>query len=82
MSFAFMELPQFLLADNTDQPESVFIIHTEFPRFIWNIVDDEVEWLDNLQGNEDDLVQEIAHLLERAESFYDREMQRHEAGLD
>ena len=77
MSFAVMELPQFLLADNTDYPESVFIIHTDFPRFIYNIVEDEVEWLDNLQGEEDDLVQEIAHLLERAEAFYDREVKRH-----
>jgi hypothetical protein len=75
-----MELPQFLLADNTDFPDSVFIIHNDFPRFIWNIVEDEVEWLDDLKGEEDDLVQEIAHLLERAENFYDREMKRLEEG--
>lgn len=80
MSFVAMELPQFLLADNTDYPDYVYIVHTDFPRFIWNIVEDEVEWLDDLKGEEDDLVQEIAHLLERAETFYDREMQRHEEG--
>ena len=74
-----MELPQFLLADNTDQPESVFIVHTEFPRFVWNIVIDELEWMDDLSGNEEDLVEEIAQLLTLAESFYEREMKRSEA---
>ena len=76
-----MDLPQFLLADNTDHPESVFIVHTEFPRFVYNIVEDEVEWFDELQGNEEELVQEVAQLLEEAEQFYDREVKRHEADL-
>lgn len=29
-----MELPKFLLGDNTDFPDAIFVIHTEFPRFI------------------------------------------------
>ncbi len=77
-----MELPQFLLADNTDHPELIFIVHTEFPRFIWNMVDDNIEWLDDLNGSEEELVQEMAELLQQAESFYDREMQRLESDLD
>ena len=32
-----MELPKFLLADNTDYPTAIFIVHTEFPRFVLNL---------------------------------------------
>ena len=81
MSFAAMELPQFLLADNSDYPDAAFIVHTEFPRFILNIAHDEVEWLDDLKGEEEDLVQEIAELLDMAADFYDREMQRIEEDI-
>ncbi len=76
-----MELPHFLLADNTDVPDEMFIVHTEFPRFIWNVNHDEVEWMDELEGEEEDLVDEIANLLDAAEAFYEREMKRHEAEL-
>lgn len=76
-----MELPHFLLADNTDLPDEMFIVHTEYPRFIWNINHDTVEWLDELEGEEEELVTEIANLLDSAEAFYEREMKRHEAEL-
>ena len=29
-----MELPKFLLGDNTDYPTAIFVVHTEYPRFI------------------------------------------------
>lgn len=74
-----MELPNFLLADNTDRPESLFIIHTQYPRFIWDIQGDDVEWMDELEGEEEELINEIANLMETAEAFYEREMQRLEA---
>lgn len=74
-----MELPNFLLADNTDHPESLFIVHTQYPRFVWDIQGDDVEWMDELEGEEEDLVNEIAALMETAEAFYEREMQRLEA---
>lgn len=76
-----MELPRFLLADNTDAPEEIFIIHTQFPRFVWNVNHDLIEWFDDLDGEEDDLVNEVGQLMETAEAFYEREMQRHEAEL-
>ena len=39
-----MTLPKFLLADNSKFPEDIFVLHTEFPRFLINLKDDEVEW--------------------------------------
>ena len=77
-----MQIPQFLLADNTDLPDEIFIIHAEYPRFIWSVNQDEVEWLDDIKGEEDQLVNEITGLLESAEAFYEREMQRLEADLN
>jgi len=72
-----MTLPKFLLGDNTDHPDDIFIVHTEYPQFIINLVNDEVEWLDDLQGDEEELAIEIAQLIEEASLYYDREMERY-----
>lgn len=74
-----MELPKFVLADNTDFPDDIFIIHLDYPRFIINLKDDEVEFLeepDDLDENE--LEPEMESLIEEANKFYDREMERYE----
>lgn len=76
-----MELPKFLVADNTDCPEDIFIVHTQFPRFVWSVNQDQVEWMDELQGEDEELITEIANLLDSAEAFYEREMKRHEEEL-
>jgi hypothetical protein len=72
-----MTLPKFLLGDNTDCPDDIFVIHTDYPRFIINLVNDEVEWFDDLEGEETELANEVADLIEQAGSFYDREMERY-----
>jgi hypothetical protein len=76
-----MKLPHFLLADNTDQPDNIYIIHTQFPRFAWDVHHDEVEWFDTLEGEEEELVNEVGELMATAEAFYEREMSVHEASL-
>ena len=48
-----MEFPKFLLGDNTDYPTAIFVVHTEFPRFIINLENDEVEWLEEFSRYED-----------------------------
>jgi len=74
-----MQLPKFLLGDNTDFPEAIFIIHTEYPRFIINLENDEVEWLEEFsKEDENDLKSETKDLIEQATSFYDREVSRYE----
>ncbi len=74
-----MELPKFLVGDNTDSPETVYIIHTEYPRFVMNLDDDEIEWFDNLEAdNEEDAADEVAKLIDEADKFYHREVQRYE----
>lgn len=75
-----MELPKFLLADNTDYPEAIFIVHTEYPRFIINLENDEVEWMEEFsKEDEADLMDETENLVEAATAFYDREVSRYDS---
>ncbi len=74
-----MQLPKFLLGDNTDYPSALFIVHTEYPRFIINLENDEVEWLEDFtKEDEKDLESEAEKLIAQATEFYDREVSRYE----
>lgn len=74
-----MDFPKFLLGDNTDYPDAVFVIHTEYPRFIINLQNDDVEWLEDFdQSDEKELASEAEDLITRANEFYDREVSRYE----
>ncbi|MBC8756350.1 hypothetical protein H2O64_16870 [Kordia sp. YSTF-M3] len=74
-----MEFPKFLLGDNTDYPDAIFIIHTEFPRFIINLENDEVEWLEEFdKEDEKELATEAEGLFQDANDFYDRELSRYD----
>ena len=73
-----MEFPKFLVADNTDLPDVVFIAHTEFPAFILNLENDEVKWLDDITDeSEGDLTKTLEGLIAEAEDFYTREVERY-----
>lgn len=73
-----MNLPKFLLGDNTDHMDAIFVVHTEFPRFVINLVDDEIEWFEDLHGDdEEELAEVVSGLIEEATAFYDREMERY-----
>ena len=70
-----MEIPKFLLADNSKYPEDIFILHTEYPRFLINLKDDQIEWFEDLTGeNEEDIATELADLMDKAGLFYDKEI--------
>jgi hypothetical protein len=74
-----MEFPKFLIGDNTDYPTAIFVVHTEYPRFIINLENDEVEWLEDFtQEDEKELEEEAENLIEQATAFYDREISRYE----
>lgn len=71
--------PKFLLGDNTDFPDAIFVVHTEFPRFIINLADDEVEWLEDFDASDEkELEAEAEGLIQQANEFYDREISRYE----
>ena len=70
-----MQIPKFLMGDHSEYNDSLFVIHTEYPRFVINLTDDEVHFLENILGeNEEELSEEMAHLIEEASLFYDKEV--------
>ena len=74
-----MELPKFVLADNSDFPDDIFVIHLDFPRFIINLKDDEVEFFEDLEDEDQtELESEMEHLITLAGEFYDKEMEAYE----
>ena len=74
-----MELPKFLLGDNTDFPDDIFIIHLDYPRFIINLKDDEVEFMEEDEDlDETELNAEMESLITQANEFYDREIALYE----
>ncbi len=69
-----MKLPRFLLADNSES-DNIYVIHTEFPRFILNTVNDEVEFWETL--DEDIDKEEYETLVKEAFDFYDNEIEQY-----
>ncbi|QQX76847.1 MULTISPECIES: hypothetical protein [Aequorivita] len=74
-----MDFPKYLLGDNSDYPTAIFVIHTEFPRFIINLENDEVEWLEDFDAQDQkELETEAENLIQGANDFYDREIARYD----
>ena len=70
-----MELPKFLIADNSSLQNIIFIIHTEYPRFIINITNDEVCWLEDFDKKDEKILHsESEKLIDEAFNFYNKEM--------
>lgn len=70
-----MTIPKFLLGDNSKFPDSIFVIHTEFPRFIIDLTVDEIEWLEEFdRQDEDELASEAENAIKEATEWYDIEI--------
>ena len=70
-----MDLPKFLIADNSSLKDDLFVVHTEYPRFILNISNDEVHWLEEFdKEDQSSLTSESKPLIELALAFFDSEM--------
>jgi hypothetical protein len=74
-------LPKFLLADNSQElPDTIFVVHNEFPRFIVESdVDDfwsnqVIHWIDDQPESETTIEQ----LLAEAEDFMEEEFNNQE----
>ena len=73
-----MDLPKFILGDNTGFPDSIFIIHTDYPRFILNLENDSIKWFENFSElDEEELLAQTKELIDEASDFYDREVSRY-----
>ncbi len=71
-----MALPRFLMGDNVHYPEDIFVIHTEYPRFVINLKDDSIEFLEEISKDDrESLEEETANLVEEASRFYDEQLE-------
>ena len=60
-----MEVPKFLIADNSSLEDEIFVLHTAYPRFLLNVSNDDVLWLEEFSQD----------LIEEALSFFDKEIE-------
>jgi len=44
-----MDLPKFLIADNSELKEAIFVLHTQYPRFLLNVANDEIHWMEEFE---------------------------------
>ena len=74
-----MKIPKFILGDNSEHPNSIFVIHTEFPRFVIDLQNDEIEWLEVFDTNDEkELKFEAKNAITKASEFYDSEIKKYE----
>ena len=70
-----MEPPKFLIADNSSLQNVIFIVHTEYPRFIMNVTNDEVHWLEDFDKKDEEVLHfELEQIIQDAFDFYDKEI--------
>lgn len=74
-----MDLPKFLIADSSELKDTLFIIHTSYPRFILNLINDEIHWMEEFDKEDKlELESQTARLVEEALLFYDQEIENFE----
>ena len=75
-----MTVPKFLIGDNTQYPDIIFVIHTEFPRFIIDLTKDEIEWFEEFdKQDKEELATEAENAIAAATAFYDAEIAQYDA---
>ena len=71
-----MEVPKFLIADSSTLQDEIFVLHTEYPRFLLNVSNDEILWLEEFgKEDQDELEKMTEELIEEALAFFDTEIQ-------
>ena len=74
-----MDLPKFLIADSSELEDTIFVIHTAYPRFLINVINDEIHWMEEFEKEDrEELESQIGQLIDEAFSFYDNEIKNFE----
>ena len=73
-------IPKFLVGDNSEMEDSIFIIHTQSPKFILDIDSENIHWLENfdkinLNFKGENLKEYTKDLIDQAKKFYDKELE-------
>jgi len=71
-----MEVQKFLIADSSSLQDEIFVLHTEYPRFLLNVSNDEILWLEEFGKEDQDELEKITEeLIEDALAFFDTEIE-------
>ncbi|MDA9359521.1 hypothetical protein N9R22_03600 [Flavobacteriaceae bacterium] len=63
------------MADNSTLQDEIFVLHTEYPRFLLNVSNDEILWLEEFGKEDQDELEKITEeLIEEALAFFDTEI--------
>ena len=74
-----MDLPKFLIADSSELEDTIFVIHTAYPKFLMNVINDEIHWMEEFEKDDrEELESQTAKLIDEALSFYDKEIKNFE----
>ena len=74
-----MDLPKFLIADSSELEDTIFVIHTDYPRFLINVINDEIHWMEEFEKEDRELLEsQTALLIDEALSYYDKEIKNFE----
>ncbi len=67
--------PKYLIADNFKYPKSIYIVHTDFPRFILDVSNDDILWLEDFtKEDENEITENSENWIGNALKFYDSEI--------
>ncbi len=71
-----MEVPKYLIADNSTLNEEIFVLHTEYPRFLLNVANDEIMWLEEFNKEDQEELEKVTqNLIDEALAFFDKEIE-------
>ena len=74
-----MDLPKFLIADSSELENTIFVVHTAYPRFLINVINDEILWMEEFEKEDsEELESQITQLIDEALSYYDKEIKNFE----
>lgn len=69
-------LPQFLIADSSEQGDVIYVIHTAYPRFCLDVTNEHIHWMETFEEEDaEELATTTTALVEEALAFFDREME-------
>ena len=72
-----MELSKFMMVEHSNHENDIFILHTEFPRFMVNLVTEDIEWFEDVSAeDENEMGAELEKLIIAADKFYESEVEK------
>ena len=75
-----MEVPTFLIADNSSLEDEIFVLHTAYPRFLLNVSNDDILWLEEFTKEDQSELEKVTQeLIEKALAFFDAEIEAMES---